>query len=119
MYWPNEAIGDIDAASLDDFRRARPAQRKLREYFAGTVEQRRNSPQNDIITALIQAEEEGDALSTDELYATCVLILVAGHETTTNLIGNSLLALLQHPDQLEQLRTEPDLMPQAVEELPR
>ena len=118
-HWSDEAIRDIDAASLDDFRRARQAQGQLREYFAGIVEQCRNSPRDDIISALIQAEEEGDKLTTDELYATCVLILVAGHETTTNLIGNGLLALLQHPDQLHRLQEEPELMSQAVEELLR
>jgi len=68
---------------------------------------------------MVAAEEAGDRLSTQELFATCVLLLIAGNETTTNLIGNGTLALLRHPDQLDRLRREPKRIPSALEELLR
>jgi cytochrome P450 len=82
-------------------------------------EERRRAPEADLISALVAAEEAGDRLGADELLATVVLLLTAGHETTMNLIGNGLLALLRNPDQLALLRVRPDLMPSAVEELLR
>jgi len=83
------------------------------------AEVRRREPREDLISALVQAEEAGDHLSRNELFTTCVLLLVAGNETTTKLIGNSVVALLRNPDQLELLRREPERMPAAVEELLR
>jgi cytochrome P450 len=72
-----------------------------------------------MLSALIAAEEAGDKLSEEELLATCILLLVAGHETTVNLIGNGTLALLRHPDQLRRLRDSPGLIGTAIEELLR
>ena len=89
--------------------------RYLRRFF----EVRRRDPRDDLASALIQAEEAGDRLSADELLAMVFLLLVAGHETTVNLIGSGVLALLEHPDQLERLRGEPALIKPAVEELLR
>ena len=80
---------------------------------------RRLNPGDDLTTALIKAEEAGDTLSEDELLAMVFLLLIAGHETTVNLIGNGTLALLQNPDQMERLRGEPSLIKSAVEELLR
>ena len=80
---------------------------------------RREQPQSDMLSALVQAEEAGLQLSEDELVAMVFLLLVAGHETTVNLIGNGILALLEHSDQLERLRREPTLIKPAVEELLR
>ncbi|MGI8732058.1 MAG: cytochrome P450, partial [Pyrinomonadaceae bacterium] len=80
---------------------------------------RRRDPQDDLATALIQAEEAGDKLSEDELLAMVFLLLVAGHETTVNLIGSGVLALLEHSDQMEKLRRDPSLVKPAVEELLR
>jgi cytochrome P450 len=88
-------------------------------YLVPLFEERRRTPRADLITALVAAEEAGDRLGADELLATVVLLLVAGHETTMNLIGNGLLALLRNPDQLDLLRARPDLIPGAVEELLR
>jgi cytochrome P450 len=91
----------------------------LDAYFLGLIEQRRMEPQDDLISALVAAEAAGDQLSQDELLIMLRLLLVAGNETTTNLIGNGLLALLRHPDQLQMLRTDPSLIAGAVDELLR
>ena len=88
-------------------------------YIRKLIKARRAAPQDDLISALVQAEEAGEQLSEDELVAMIFLLLVAGHETTVNLIGNGMLALLEHPDQLEQLRNDPALIKPAVEELLR
>jgi cytochrome P450 len=87
----------------------------LRELF----ERRRREPADDLISALLQAEEAGDSLSEAELFSTVILLIVAGHETTVSLIGSAVLALLGDPSALERLRAEPELIPGAVEELLR
>lgn len=89
--------------------------RYLRRFF----ERRRQDPQDDLASALIQAEEAGDKLSADELLAMVFLLLIAGHETTVNLIGNGMLALLQHPDSMKRLRDDPAMIKTAIEELLR
>jgi pimeloyl-[acyl-carrier protein] synthase len=91
----------------------------LAEYFRELIAKRRASPRADLLSGLIAAEEAGDKLSENELLATCILLLIAGHETTVNLIGNGTLALLRHPDQLRRLRENPALIGTAVEELLR
>ena len=95
------------------------ARQGLAEYFRALIAERRASPRGDLLSGLIAAEEAGDKLSEAELLATCVLLLVAGHETTVNLIGNGMLALLRHPDQIRRLRENPALIGSAVEELLR
>jgi cytochrome P450 len=87
----------------------------LRELF----ERRRAEPQDDLFSALLQAEEAGDTLSEQELFSMAVLLIVAGHETTVSLIGNGALALLEHPDQLALVQGDPALLPAAIEELLR
>ena len=89
--------------------------RYLRRFFR----MRRADPGEDLTSALLQAEESGDTLSEDELLAMVFLLLVAGHETTVNLIGSGTLALLEHPDSMEKLRRDPPLIKSAVEELLR
>lgn len=88
-------------------------------YMRRLVKERRAAPQGDLISALVLAQEAGDALSDDEILAMIFLLLSAGHETTVNLIGSGALALMGHPDQLERLRAEPGLIRSAVEELVR
>jgi cytochrome P450 PksS len=88
-------------------------------YLRRFIHNRRTTPENDLVSALIKAEEAGDRLSRDELLATVMLLLVAGHETTVNLIGSGMLALLEHPEQMEKLRRDPGLIKPAVEELLR
>jgi cytochrome P450 len=92
---------------------------ELLEYFRHLVAKKRGQPEDDLLSALVHAEEQGQRLSTEELLANAVLLLAAGHETTVNLIGNGLLALLRHPAQMERLRREPGLIRTAVEELLR
>jgi pimeloyl-[acyl-carrier protein] synthase len=100
-------------------RRSVAARQALADYFRGLIAQRRAAPRNDLLSGLIAAEEAGDKLNETELLATCILLLIAGHETTVNLIGNGTLALLRHHDQFERLRREPALIGTAVEELLR
>ena len=100
-------------------RRSGAARHAMTDYFRGLVAERRASPRGDLLSALIAAEEAGDKLSEDELLATCILLLIAGHETTVNLIGNGTLALLRHPGELRRLRENPGLIASAVEELLR
>ena len=88
-------------------------------YLRRFIHKRRVNPQNDLVSALVQAEEAGDRLNQDELVAMVLLLLVAGHETTVNLIGSGMLALLEHPEQMEKLRHDPSLIKSAVEELLR
>ena len=98
---------------------ARQATLELIAYMDEVVAQRRTAPGADIMTALVQAEEGGERLSHDELLAFSILLLLAGHETTTNLIGNGLLALTEHPEQAARLRADRALLPSAVEEFLR
>jgi cytochrome P450 len=88
-------------------------------YLKKLIKERRAHPKDDLVTALVQAKDGSDQLSGDEVLAMIFLLLVAGHETTVNLIGSGSLALLEHPDQLEKLRSEPAVIKPAIEELLR
>jgi cytochrome P450 len=112
-------VGSAGDLARDDYHRIGQAFRDLTAYFARVVAERRARPRDDLLSALAQAEEAGDRLSGDELYANAALLLVAGNETTTNLIGNGTLALLRHPDQLARLAADPSRVPAGVEELLR
>ncbi len=103
----------------EQIERVQQATEELFEYFEGIIEQRRQAPQNDMISALLAAEEEGDRLTHEELLSTLMLLLVAGNETTRNLIGNGMLALLKYPAQLQRLREHPELLDSAINELLR
>ena len=95
------------------------ANKSLNDYFRPIIEERRADPKDDIVSALAQAEEEGDRLTELEMLNMLRLLLIAGNETTTNLIGNGVLALLRNPDQMQRLRDDPSLIPSAVDELLR
>ncbi len=121
--WSADIARSLDASILpagsEVITRGQEAGDALREYFRSLIAVRRKRPQPDLLSALIAAEEQGDKLSEPELLATCSLLLIAGHETTVNLIGNGLLALLRHPDELRALADDPALIQTGVEELLR
>jgi cytochrome P450 len=99
--------------------KAIPSILALLHYLRKIIKKRRANPKDDLVSALALAEEAGDTMSEDELLGMVCLLLVAGHETTVNLIGNGMLALLEHPTQMEKLRKDPALIKSAVEELLR
>jgi cytochrome P450 len=92
---------------------------KFKEYFSQIIEARRRSPRNDLVSALVQAQDERDALTLNEILNFCLLLLVAGNETTTNLITNGALALYTHEAQRQKLRGQPQLIQSAIEEILR
>ena len=106
-------------ATPDKYDRAQAGTREMAELFRALITQRRREPRADLLSELVHLEEQGDRLSDDELVAMCVLLLFAGHETTTHHITNGLAALLRFPGELEKLRRNPGLAPAAVEELLR
>jgi cytochrome P450 len=103
----------------EKYERAAAATREMAEIFRELVSARRAAPQRDLLTELVALEQGGERLSEDELIATCMLLLFAGHETTTHHLANGLRALLAFPGELDKLRAEPSLAPAAVEELLR
>ncbi|HLZ70996.1 MAG TPA: cytochrome P450 [Dehalococcoidia bacterium] len=103
-----EQLSAADAAVLE-----------LSDYFRAIIRERARQPQDDLISALVQAHEGSDKMNEDELYAMCILLLAAGNETTTNLIGNGMLALLRNPRQMARLQRAPAMIENAVEELLR
>jgi len=115
--WSSDASrmldGDLDDATIQ---RGIMAFMQLVNYLNGIFEERRAAPRDDLLSALLAAEEEGDRLSEEELRSTVVLLFVAGHETTMNLIGNGTVAMLRQRDQWERLVADPSLAPGAVEE---
>ncbi len=107
------SFGAADPAEIAE---ADQAAAEFRDYFEGLIAAKRSSPGDDLLTELIRAEHEGDRLTIGELIATCVLLLVAGHETTVGLISNAMLALLRNPGQYAALAADPGLAGAAVEE---
>ena len=118
--WSSDASrlldGDMDSETAN---RGVVAVMQLINYLNDLFEERRRGPRDDLLSALLAAEEEGDKLREAELRTVVVLLFIAGHETTMNLIGNGTLALLRDPDQLARLRRDPGLDAAAVEELLR
>ena len=111
-------VGGI-GTSKEDIKKSGDAYESLIRYFEKIILSRKDEPGDDFIGKLIQAEEEGDKLNIKEMYGTCLLLLIAGHETTTRLIGNGLFTLLNHPDQFLLLKNNYDLIPNAIEEMLR
>jgi cytochrome P450 len=119
-HWSDEvvlALGFVE--NVEDARRSRRAGRALNAYLEDIANQRRRDPADDLISGLLLAEEQGDTLSMPEILSICQLILIAGHETTTKLIGNGMLALLENRDQFELLKSDLGLVESAVEEILR
>lgn len=119
-----KALSGIDSAKSKEelfglYGIAQKSIMQLSSYFKERINELRLHPQENLLSALAQAEEQGDRLTENELFANCVLLMMAGHETTTNLIGNGILALLRNPEQKEALATNPALIVSAVEELLR
>lgn len=119
--WSSDFIdgGDFATATPESAARAQAGIMALGGYFTQLIERRRQHPTDDLISHLIRAEDELGALRPGELVSNCLLLVIAGHETTVNLIGNGLKALLDHPAQLDRLRAQPTLLPQAIEEMLR
>ena len=109
--------GAVDAR--DNFTEASAGVAALVRYFDALLRERERRPSDDLMTLMLRAEHQGDRLTHDEVVANCVLLLFAGHETTTNLLGNGLFHLLRHPAQAALLRADPSLLHHAVEELLR
>jgi cytochrome P450 len=105
--------------TVEEARAAQDALIELTEFFRKTVAQRRRNKGTDLISLLIDIEEEGEVLTEEELYAQCIALLFAGHETTRNLIGNGMYTLLKNPQQIAELREKPEMIRSAVEELLR
>ena len=106
-------------ATAGKYQRAEAATHEMADLFRSLIAARRAQPERDLLSELVHLEEDGDRLSEDELVAMCVLLLFAGHETTTHHIANGLAALMRFPAQMEKLRANPALAPAAVEELLR
>ncbi|MFE0626849.1 cytochrome P450 [Streptomyces sp. NPDC058864] len=121
--WSDAIVGGLDLNPDEDpaerTRAATEARRAMGVYLGGLAEGRRGKPSDDLLSAFVNDPDPAGGLNRIELMVTSVLLLVAGHETTVNLITNGMLTLLRRPDQLELLRSEPGLMPRAVEELLR
>jgi cytochrome P450 len=105
--------------TVEHARAAQDALIALTEFFRNAVAERRRHKGNDLISLLIDIEEEGEVLTEEELYAQCIALLFAGHETTRNLIGNGMYTLLRHPQETEELRENPEIIRSAVEEILR
>ena len=119
--WSNTIVGGADSVQVtaESLLQQVEATTLISNYFTDLIEQRRRQPQSDLISAMIKARDAQDRLSEQELVGMCILLLIAGHETTVNLFGNGMLALLKQPDQLELLRRHPEHMQSAIEEMLR
>ena len=118
--WSNVLALSVNALlTPDEVRAIKRAADDAYAYFETIIDERRRQPRDDLVSALLAAEEEGDRLTREEMLAVMLLILVAGNETTRNLIGNGMLALLRNPAELRRLREDPGLLDSAVEELLR
>jgi hypothetical protein len=118
--WTEQISRVIDPSiTVDDVCEMNRAETEFREFVSGELDERRYAPREDILSLLVHADVDGVRLTDHEIIANVLFLFVAGHETTVNLIGNGLLALLRHPDQLRLLRADPDLIAGAVDEITR
>ena len=119
--WSDEVVATLGGPDQDGApREIRPETfEEMREYFGALCDDRRQNPRSDLISGLVQAEMDGQKLSFDELLQMLILLLVAGNETTTNLIGNAVQEFIAHPDQLARVEADHSLIPSALEEVLR
>jgi cytochrome P450 len=116
--WSRDIVPIFGNGDVPQLRQAQRSMLEMHEYLRTIAAERRREPREDVLSMFMAAEAEG-IVTEDEAVANCVLLLFAGHETTANLIANGLVLLFEHPEQLAELRADPDLMPQAVEEMLR
>jgi cytochrome P450 len=114
--WSEDLLKGSDLAHPELIKQGGIATAEMRTYLAELTEQKRKNPGQDLLSQLIEAEEDGDKLTIEELYSNCILLLVAGHETTTRLIGSCLHLLLKHPKQMCAARESEVLLMGAIEE---
>ena len=118
--WSDDVVATLGGGPAPEIaERGAQSGRELADYFRGVIADRRREPKEDLVSVLVAATDQGDVLSEEQLVATCVVALIAGSETTRNLIANGMLALLRNPDQLEKLWQDPSLVESAVEEILR
>ncbi len=117
--WSNAIGKALDIDSPDTLRAASVAAEEMTDFFLPIIDERRKHPGDDLLSALIAAEDDGDRLTRDEVIANLILLLFAGHETTVNLVGNGVLALMRHRGEWERLCADPSLSRHAVEEVLR
>lgn len=117
--WSDQVVSMADVSGEMKFDHFNDAVMEMGMYFLNMIEQRRNQPGSDLISGLLQANIDGETLDQIELLGFCVLLLVAGNETTTNLIGNAMMTFTEQPELWERLRAERDLLPIAIEEVLR
>lgn len=122
--WSDQLVANLGAGffaelDVDKVRKEFALRDEMQDYFTPLAEARKKNPQDDLLTGLVHAEHEGSHLDRGEMLQMLILLLVAGNETTTTLIGNAVITLLEHPDQLARLRADPGLMPLAVDEVLR
>ena len=118
--WSDEVVQMSNrGGKMNSQSHGQPAMMEMSAYFIHMIEQRRKQPGDDLISGLLAAEVDGEKLELIDLLGFCALLLVAGNETTTNLIGNALLTFAEQPELWQSLRRHPELVPQAVEEVLR
>jgi cytochrome P450 len=118
--WSDQTVEGFNPVLTEEQReRVGEANTAMREYLRNAIEERRRSPKDDLMSALVAVEESGDQLTTQEIVTMCALLLAAGNVTTTDLIGNCVYALLSHPEQLGHLRSDPALIENTIEEVLR
>jgi cytochrome P450 len=117
--WSGQLTAALDSGDPEELASGIPATEELMAYMSGLIAQRRQAPQNDLISAMLAGSSGDDALSDEELLANCVFLLWAGHETTKNLIGNGVLSLIRNPGELRRLAADPALLEPAVDEFLR
>jgi cytochrome P450 len=114
-----ELFKSSDPSKLPGFQESDKVMEEMAEYFEGMMDERKQRPREDMMSNLLAAEVDGEKLTTEQFTSFCILLLLAGHVTTTNLIGQAVLCFDEYPETMQQLRKQPELMPGAIEEILR